>query len=376
MAFEPTLLSNEMALAWLEAAGFRVRSRPLQWDAWSEHRAAVQAREAAAEQLPEQERQVAQITVEEDTLVRQMKAIAEGLEQARDLQDEIRKLRLLLQSLRQAVNSSRRRSDGPALDSAEQELAGVQRSIDALAGAGAGGDFRSTISALRSALNRLRVARNRVGGRLQRASEDAQHSRELLNPDPPARLDNLRAVTVNFELTGVRVRWGGPAGALDNGPVDPVFAVATVRFLQAARRELGLEAVFSSGFFRVPRGPLAGGHSQGKSWDILGFRASGADLRLRTGRMIDPGQRNFANEHSDWFDTREISPGLTREAMMRRFVEVLSRFYGHVIGPGHDAKHDAHFHADSVDHFVGVDVPATRANPRPYATNGRRAAHG
>ena len=371
MPFEPTLLSVDMALTWLEGAGFRVRSRPLQWDSWSDHPRAVQARAAAAEALPEQELRVAELAAVEDGFVRQMKAIADVLAQARDRQFELRKLRQLVQQLRQARNQARRRSDQPALDSADQDLNEVQRSIDAI---GNGGDPQSAISALRTTLNRLRPARNRAGNRLQVAADEARRSRELLNPDPPARLDNPHSVTVNFQLTGVKVQWGGPGGAPDQGPVDPVFAVATIRFLQAARREFGLQSVFSSGFFRVPRASLDIGHSRGDSWDIRGFRVKDVNLSLRGGRMLEPGAPHFAAQHSDWFDTRELSPGLTRAAIMRQFVEVLSRYFGHIIGPGHDARHDAHFHCDTVDRFVGVDTPATRENPRPYATHVRPAA--
>lgn len=377
MAFEPTNLTVELAIAWLEGAGFRVRNSPLVWHEWSNRPRAREAREQAAADLPGQERQIEEFVRHQTGLLLQINEIISSIGQARDRRTQIGRLRHLLQQSRQARNQAHRRYDPASEASRTHMLATIESLINTLDGAAAG-DPRATLNRMQSLvqhllaqLNRersaLRTAAARNGVQLRNVSEQAQLNRDMLLDDPPERLDNPEAVTVNFQQTGVRVQFRGPGGAMDNGPVDPVLAVAVVRFLEAARAELGIEAVYSSGFNRPPMGPHAGYHSQGKSWDILGFRVLGADLHLRRGLMIEPGQPNFDTHHSDWFDTRPLSNGRTRAGMMREFVAVLSRFFGHIIGPGHDALHDAHFHADTVDHQVSVDIPATRDNPRPYA---------
>jgi hypothetical protein len=130
--------------------------------------------------------------------------------------------------------------------------------------------WRNTLRGLQRDLN---AARGR-----QRGYTDRNHT---------AR--NPNAVIVDLNRTGVDVAWNtGAAVPLREMQLDPVFALAMVRFLEAIRA-LGVRKMWTSGFLRTSMS-AADTHPYGQACDITGFEIGGDLIHLRSGYPRRPAR--------------------------------------------------------------------------------------
>lgn len=176
---------------------------------------------------------------------------------------------------------------------------------------------------------------------------------------------NPNAVIVDLNRTGVDVCWNtGSNVPLTEMHLDPVFALAMVRFLQAIKA-LGVRRIYTSGFLRNAMSP-ADTHPYGQACDITGFVVGTELIHLRSGGPVEPppgrdatsedpaerwdlqsGEYNdLRSGHSDWFDERQTTASRTHREIMTGIAALMPAYFARIIGPGHNAAHMGHFHVE------------------------------
>jgi hypothetical protein len=200
---------------------------------------------------------------------------------------------------------------------------------------------RQWLGAMRQAVNDLRLTERRQAGYTRSAPRS--------NPD---------AVFVDLNLTGVDVLWGnGTPVPPTQMHLDPVFAAAMVQFLRGLRG-LGVTRLHTAGFIRTAMSSLDA-HPTGHAVDITGFEFGGACLHLRSGlpaaedrgeayegRVAPGGREDLRRGPSDYYNTRDRLGERTHRDVMLGIVSLMRGVFTRVVGPGHDAQHNAHFHCE------------------------------
>ncbi|MCK6572724.1 DUF4157 domain-containing protein [Myxococcota bacterium] len=200
---------------------------------------------------------------------------------------------------------------------------------------------RQWLAAMRAAVNDIRLTERRQAGYTRAAPR--------VNPD---------AVFVDLNLTGVDVLWGtGSPVPRDQMHLDPVFAAAMVQFLRGLRG-LGVTRLYTAGFLRTAMSSLDA-HPTGHAVDLTGFEFGGALLHLRSGlpaaedrgeayegRVAPAGREDLHRGPSDYYNTRDRLGERTHREIMLGIVSLMRGVFTRVVGPGHDAQHNAHFHCE------------------------------
>jgi hypothetical protein len=202
------------------------------------------------------------------------------------------------------------------------------------------------------------------------------HYRTMATRDP--RTDFLRGssstvptVDVDLHATGVEVtRAHGGRLSQAEMRIDAQFADALVRFLEDIRG-LGVTTMRTNGLLRDPLS-FEDTHPRGLAADICGFIIDGQEIHLRNGRENPDGYAGGAGAFSDWYNRAGAIRGQTPSAILHAITARMAQYFSMIVGPGHNAAHDNHWHvqlttgsvtggADRADVMVIQDDDVTEA---------------
>lgn len=160
---------------------------------------------------------------------------------------------------------------------------------------------------------------------------------------PPQSLWNPNTVHVDFSKTGVNFKRyydGNIQNKADWKRLDPIFALAMIRFLEYVKK-LGVSDVYNQGFYRDATG-TQDTHTAGKACDLCGFTYKGEKIQLGIGKQLPPMHEG----HSDFYDITSIHDSKTHRQIIHDFAKKLPPYFSRIVGPGNNEDHSTHWHVE------------------------------
>ncbi len=182
-------------------------------------------------------------------------------------------------------------------------------------------------------------------------AEELLKERQSTKPEPPSDYANENACILDLnqekvmEFSGVRIQTWDNSKKVGRSKMnvgwhfhfDPIFCMTFIQYCKYLHDNFGVTNVYTAGFARFPYTPKDKTHPRGRAVDIAGFKAHNKNICFHGG----------SNKRTDWFNEKDTIDelGLNYSQFIRRMGEVLTNFFGYVIGPCTDKFHKDHYHA-------------------------------
>jgi hypothetical protein len=177
------------------------------------------------------------------------------------------------------------------------------------------------------------LARRALASVIRARNEADRHIQTHLGYQSNPLQENTNGVRVDLDRTGI-TSTNNHGNPLHQQDLDVLFADAVLRFMEDIRT-LGVTGMRTSGFHRNPTAPGVSSHGRGQALDIVGFTIGDAEYVLHA----DPA-RSAWHDHTTRINERTVSQ------IFHAITARMARFFSLVVGPGHNADHDTHWHVE------------------------------